>query len=250
MWESERAFARHVTGRMSEEGLRCVRLETGGTAGGVPDVYADGGGWDFWVELKNRKAVTVAEVLDKKCLCPGWRPSQGAWALDYLNGHVRTMPCCAGGKMKYYRDARNVVTLVGLKDGVAVAEMTDGTGLSERRACLRDTLTVYTMEDWGQVLLRDLLRLHTCMLWPVCEPGMTGFRYASDAFELYRMQVYRRPDITGRPFMREDAPEDVRWILDGSMDGDQLFRDRGPEDRKALDRSVREAAARVCRLRV
>lgn len=99
---TEREFAKDFIAKMHKEGSRAIRIETGSTQVGVPDILLFVPGCITFVELKNCKDKSI---LDRHITVP-WRPGQQAFAAIH---RMYTM--------------RNTWTLVACKDGVLVIKM-------------------------------------------------------------------------------------------------------------------------------
>lgn len=75
MAELESDFSRSFSGRLKQFNLDVTRLESHGTSVGIPDMFVQGHGFDFFLELKNKKLV--------------YRPGQKAWHYNYFLRHGR-----------------------------------------------------------------------------------------------------------------------------------------------------------------
>ena len=80
MYKSENAFSKVLSLKLKLLGYSVTRIETGLTCQGVPDMFVQGNGTDFWLELKNEKKLT----LETTKLKVQWRPGQQPWA--YADG--------------------------------------------------------------------------------------------------------------------------------------------------------------------
>lgn len=103
MLESE--FYSIVKAKLKKEGYDCVRIETGTTEKGVPDVFVQGNGYDFWCELKSENV----KALKKEKVKVHFRSGQLAWALRYANAHD---------------NHKHTLTLVRCSDCVLIIPMT------------------------------------------------------------------------------------------------------------------------------
>jgi hypothetical protein len=79
-----------------------MRIESGETARGIPDLYIRNNKREYWIELKNIKRDSVYRAVWQ---IP-WRPGQQAWALRYKR---------CSGLCSY--------TIVALKDGYMLVPM-------------------------------------------------------------------------------------------------------------------------------
>lgn len=75
MADLESDFSRSFSGRLKQFNLDVTRLESHGTSVGIPDMFVQGHGFDFFLELKNKKLV--------------YRPGQKAWHYNYFLRHGR-----------------------------------------------------------------------------------------------------------------------------------------------------------------
>lgn len=83
MYKSENAFSKVLSLKLKLLGYSVTRIETGLTCQGVPDMFVQGNGTDFWLELKNEKKLT----LETTKLKVQWRPGQQPWAYTYYMQH-------------------------------------------------------------------------------------------------------------------------------------------------------------------
>lgn len=104
MWDTEAKFSHAIMNKLKSIGFDCMRIETGSTTTGCPDLWIQGHGDDFFIEFKNIK---TASIHDKEVKIP-WRPGQQAWATRYRMFH-------AGKKCSY--------TFAGLSDGWIAIKM-------------------------------------------------------------------------------------------------------------------------------
>lgn len=104
MWRSEKLFGQYILRKLKAQGFDTFRVETGMTTVGMPDVYAMGGGADWWIELKNMQKSSIKSAYWRV----PWRSGQQMWALSYWR-------CLKGRKCSW--------TFVGLKDGVLIVRM-------------------------------------------------------------------------------------------------------------------------------
>lgn len=75
MAELESDFSKSLSGRLKQFNFDVTRLESHGTSVGIPDMFVQGHGFDFFLELKNKKLV--------------YRPGQKAWHYNYFLRHGR-----------------------------------------------------------------------------------------------------------------------------------------------------------------
>ena len=101
---NEAEFARSLSGRLKKSGFVVTRIESHGTGNGIPDMFVQGHGDDFWLELKYDKNLKP----DKLHVKVQWRPGQVAWMYEYFLTHSR-VKCC--------------LTVVGCPDGCYVIRM-------------------------------------------------------------------------------------------------------------------------------
>lgn len=78
---SEYDFGRSFAGKLKKEGFDVTRIESH-TTNGIPDMFVQGFGTDYWVELK-----TMTGSIKQGKWKIKWRPGQQAWAKRYLLAH-------------------------------------------------------------------------------------------------------------------------------------------------------------------
>ena len=82
---NEALFSKSLSGKLKREGFDVIRIESHDTGNGIPDMFIQGFGYDFWVELKSDPK--LKPNLNK--IKVDWRPGQQAWALNYYYMHVK-----------------------------------------------------------------------------------------------------------------------------------------------------------------
>lgn len=75
MYKSEADFVRSLSARLKQFNFDVTRVESHGTTNGIPDMFVQGHGFDFWIEAKNKKLE--------------YRPGQVAWHYNYFLRHGR-----------------------------------------------------------------------------------------------------------------------------------------------------------------
>lgn len=90
-WGSESQFGRSVSALCDKLGLFHVRIESGSTCRGIPDLYIEGVGFGVWVELKRerRKCVNLSEGD----VTVHWREGQLMWMWRKWKGSGYKRPC-------------------------------------------------------------------------------------------------------------------------------------------------------------
>lgn len=83
-YESETKFVAYLKQKLKKEGYDCQRIESGSTGLGIPDLFVQGHGTDFFIEAKNVKRILPAPFCT---FTVPWRPGQLAWALRYEEAH-------------------------------------------------------------------------------------------------------------------------------------------------------------------
>lgn len=116
MWKTEKEFGQYVMTRLKREGYSCMRIESASTIAGCPDLWVQGRGDDYFVELKNMPGKKVYDfTVAGRPVTVHWRPGQQSWAQQYIREH------------SVYAD--NVVrtkaswTFVGCADGIVCIRM-------------------------------------------------------------------------------------------------------------------------------
>ena len=112
MWKTEKDFSKYVMNKLKAECADCCRIETPATGVGIPDLWVQCFGDDFFIELKNIHHDLPAkfDMKDVREIIP-WRPGQQAWAYRYKMYHT------VAGKSKCSW------TLVGMNDGMIAIRM-------------------------------------------------------------------------------------------------------------------------------
>lgn len=100
-YKSEAVFSSVIANKLTKAGYSVVRIESHSTGNGIPDMFVQGRGDDFWLELKNSNKADTSKVS------VAWRPGQQAWSHTYYTKH----------RTKW------VVTLMSGKDGVYIISM-------------------------------------------------------------------------------------------------------------------------------
>jgi hypothetical protein len=87
---TERDFVKSFCGKLKDKGFDITKIESPGTAPGIPDTFIQGNGFDWFVEFKrinkDLSEVGIAHIP--------WRPGQQAWAIRYLKAHKGSKCCC------------------------------------------------------------------------------------------------------------------------------------------------------------
>lgn len=92
MFNTEKDFGHMIMNKLKRQGYSCMRIESASTITGCPDLWTQGSGHDFFIELKNNKNVGVPARCDIHCASPlrvPWRQGQQAWAAQYAARHTR-----------------------------------------------------------------------------------------------------------------------------------------------------------------
>lgn len=84
MYSNEASFSRAFTAKLIKAGYSVTRIESHSTGNGIPDMFVQGYGKDFWIELKNS-----TKNHAKDCVTVNWRPGQQGWSLEYYIFHAR-----------------------------------------------------------------------------------------------------------------------------------------------------------------
>ena len=86
MYKLESDFCKAFISKLNSVNLKHNRIESHGTGVGIPDMFVQGGGDDWWIELKNNRAVLINSNVE---LAIPWRPGQRAWHITYNLCHVK-----------------------------------------------------------------------------------------------------------------------------------------------------------------
>lgn len=181
MWETESKFVHYVANKLNKEGAFMMRIETGSTARGVPDMYVQANGDDYWIEFKNCKKEPV-EIP--------WRDGQQSWAHKYCK-HTLQRITSDVYKLKYSW------TCVGSPSGITLIRMNK---IWEDRK--PDPSAIYKVDKYDKIT--DILFAHS---YDVMD-------YSSDAYN--ELEWYIRlmsPLCVGDiDYYLEDYKEDVNDV--------------------------------------
>lgn len=103
MYDTEAAFGRAIMLKLNKAGYGTQRIESHSTTNGIPDMFVQGYGKDFWIELKNSKHVKTLKRVQVD-----WRPGQQAWSHDYYLLHKKQ---------------KQTVTLMSIQEGMFIIPM-------------------------------------------------------------------------------------------------------------------------------
>ena len=119
MWQTEKEFGQTIMAKLKRLGYSCMRIESASTITGCPDLWVQGNGHDFFIELKNNKNVGLPARCDMHCASPlkvPWRQGQQAWATQYAASHTHVVSDSAIFKKYSW-------TFMGLHDGAVAIRM-------------------------------------------------------------------------------------------------------------------------------
>lgn len=85
MFKTEKDFGKFIMQIFKSQGYNCMRIESASTITGCPDLWVQGMGDDFFIELKNHNSINMNKNLVKV----QWRQGQQAWGLSYMDHHHR-----------------------------------------------------------------------------------------------------------------------------------------------------------------
>lgn len=85
MFKTEKDFGKFIMQIFKSQGYNCMRIESASTITGCPDLWVQGMGDDFFIELKNHNSIN----MNKDTVRVQWRQGQQAWALGYIDHHHR-----------------------------------------------------------------------------------------------------------------------------------------------------------------
>lgn len=156
-WNTEKDFGKFVIDKLKSEGLHTMRIESASTITGCPDMYVQGAGDDYFIELKNVKL----NVRDK-CTVP-WRPGQQAWALSYLMNHESAMT-------KYAFKQKHSWTFVGCSDKVLLIRM-DSYIKDNVVYTVWSNVYEYSIDEFKSMSLKAFLEMYTYSV-KVCMPAL------------------------------------------------------------------------------
>jgi len=137
----EKDFYSELYHRLKRAGYECVRIESGSTEKGIPDLFVQGQGRDFWVELKaeNRKVLSIKAQKVKV----HYRSGQLAWALRYALAH---------------NDKKHTYTMIRFIDAIAVLKMTtENVRIIEDNYIPIAQCKIIPLDKWRGISIDDLL---------------------------------------------------------------------------------------------
>ena len=180
MYESEAKFSRSLIAQMKSIGFDVTRIESHSTGNGIPDMFVEGNGIDFWLELKNSKTDSNKVA---------WRPGQQAWMRNYFLLHQTK--CC--------------LTLKAMPSGVMVVPMID---------TYNDNLVshsqVVSWQDWRELKKgMELARFFSAMT--DCTFHRQGKWQTSARTLLCTFADWWFHDVDFDPDVF-DIPDDANWI--------------------------------------
>lgn len=108
MWDNEASFVKSFSTALRSHGFWCTRLESHGTANGIPDLYCAGHGNDFFIEFKNDKKLVAKSLSTGKHFKVSWRPGQQAFGMRYYISHL---------------EKKHIFTIIGGADCVVLVPM-------------------------------------------------------------------------------------------------------------------------------
>lgn len=116
MWNDEKKFGKFVAARLRAQAYECMRIESASTISGCPDLYVQGHGDDYFIELKNIKGKKLADFSSTAGVKIPWRPGQQAWGQSYKIGHAVSN---GDGVLR----SKCSWTFVGVDDGIVCIRM-------------------------------------------------------------------------------------------------------------------------------
>ena len=114
IWRTEQEFVHSFSSKLTRDGIDTIRIETGSTGNGVPDMFIQGRGRDMWLEFKNEQRDCPPNTARIK-----WRPGQVGWHTKYAGQHMKLIR--ANG-MSYVR-VQHSFTLAAFNGDILVIRM-------------------------------------------------------------------------------------------------------------------------------
>lgn len=155
MYVSEKEFGQAFMQKAKKSGLMSMRIESASTISGCPDMWLQGSGDDWFVELKR-----VKSGLSKTVRVP-WRPGQQGWALKYKANHQFVRD-----HLLYVKHSWTAVMLDDVLMMVRMAYSFAGNMVSKSQP------DVFLL-DWKSFDPLSFLRTWSYMLVPLLEEGVT-----------------------------------------------------------------------------
>lgn len=193
MWATEKDFGKFMMNKLKKDGLVPIRIESASTISGMPDLYVEGAGDDYFIEFKNCRQ---ADVTSDYWKIP-WRPGQQGWAQKYNINHTRNIH-------NVYTRRKYTWTFVGLSNGVLLIRMCDYNE-NNRIYCEDANVFKFTNEQFKTVNIRLFLKMYTYTIVPYLYDNETWFSYIT------RMMRYYIEELFGSQFYDVDQPcvEDI-----------------------------------------
>ena len=118
MWKNEKEFVTYFMSKLKAAGVDCSRIETPATGVGMPDLWIQAAGDDYFIEMKLVKHDLPAAIdMEYASEVIPWRPGQVAWGVRYSLNHTIRHP---EGNV---RMVKHSWTFVGMNDGVIAIRM-------------------------------------------------------------------------------------------------------------------------------
>lgn len=152
MFANEKVFGVALMKKCKAKGLDTMRIESASTISGCPDLWVQGKGDDWFIELKNDQTLDIDKISQVRVR---WRPGQQAWAARYSLSHTRPVEKSIQHKYSW--------TALGAKNGVIFIRM--------QQVFYKDTVSmqhpavyIFTDKEFRQMDIAEFLKYNSYML--------------------------------------------------------------------------------------
>lgn len=197
MWELEKDFGESIKTKLKFQKLRCIRIETGTTSVGIPDMFVEGKGDDYFIELKN-----VKQTFDKKDnIKIPWRAGQQAFAASYMSTHSKS---CL-----YYNININKCswTFIGMKDGIICVRMNS----FYPNNCIdlhKAGVFVFDRSTWSTLSVSDFLKAQTYVI---------SLSHMLKEYETLGQLIFRTVQVYTEDIFKQSVDYDHKVILEDAV---------------------------------
>lgn len=206
MWNTEKEFGKCVMAALKLAGYSCMRIESASTITGCPDLWVQGKGNDYFIELKNVKVQERPAECDMNTAAPlrvSWRQGQQGWAIQYAKAHQKVLDTVIRCKYSW--------TFVGMRNCVVAIRMrhTFNSNLVEW-----NDPDVFVLKKANE--LSRLLEVHTHDVIPtnnVHTKEEACYNYACEFARLYRPDTFEQLDIPAGSDMIGMSMPDIRELI-------------------------------------
>lgn len=136
MYKTEAAFSKSLSTKLAKAGFDVVRIESHNTSNGIPDMFVQGHGSDFWIELKNDPHASVYQ----QAYMIKWRPGQQGFGYMYH---------------KMHKGMKQTLTVQACVDGIIIIPMTQL--FKADKVCCPMYVTSRQIKEYNVAKLLDII---------------------------------------------------------------------------------------------